>query len=88
MINFDKNLMIVTSPGFLWVFGTRQRTKCGSQLCRVDCDIKEIKYSDTKQKIYHQLGERDEVDGRHRLAATTLLLLLALVLRCGGLRKR
>ena len=24
-----------TSPGFLWVFGTRQRTKWGSQLCRV-----------------------------------------------------
>ena len=26
-----------TSPGFLWVFGTRQRTKWGSQLCRVAC---------------------------------------------------
>ena len=24
-----------TSPGFLWVLGTRQRTKWGSQLCRV-----------------------------------------------------
>ena len=24
-----------TSPGFLWVFGTRQRTKWGSQLWRV-----------------------------------------------------
>merc|ERR1719510_1510784 len=24
-----------TSPGFLWVLGTRQRTKCGSQLCSV-----------------------------------------------------
>ena len=24
-----------TSPGFLWVLGTRQRTKWGSQLCSV-----------------------------------------------------
>ena len=28
-------LCFPTSPGFLWVFGTRQRTKWGSQLCRV-----------------------------------------------------
>ena len=36
----------------------------------------------------HQLSEADQVDGGHRLAAAALLLLLALLLGCGRLRKK
>ena len=63
-----------TSPGFLWVLGTRQRTKWGSQLC---CDTVVMIFLLTALSYQgcHEFAEGDKVDRGDSLAATLLLLL-------------
>ena len=84
----SSSCVTVTSPGFLWVFGTRQRTKWGSQLCLTNqllylCINDFTMNADVNEghQSRHQLDEGDEVDGGDSLAATLLLLLALLFWR-------